>query len=338
MKKNTTIYDIAKALNITVSTVSRALNGFPAISENTRRLVAETAKKLNYSPNRLASALKSGKSFIVGVIVPSVQSHFFASVIHSIEEGLKDSGYRIILYQSNELVENEIKGVKTLLEAQVDGIIASLSLGTEDDISHFQSIIAQQKPLVLFDRISTKLKVPTVTLNDFNAGFLAAQHLIDQGYKKIAFITTAQPIKTFTDRLEGYREAMKINQLPIDAEHIVFGGLSIKDGRYGAAKLLMAETMPEAIITADDYTALGVLKQLKEVDEIPPKIGLIGFSNEAFSAYISPALSTVDQHPNLMGRGCAELFLQMVTKNHPYDDICHLVLEPTIIKRQSSNL
>ena len=338
MKKNTTIYDIAKALNITVSTVSRALNGFPAISENTRRLVAETAKKLNYSPNRLASALKSGKTFIVGVIVPSVQSHFFASVIHSIEEGLKDSGYRIILYQSNELVENEIKGVKTLLEAQVDGIIASLSLGTEDDISHFQGIIAQQKPLVLFDRISTKLKVPTVTLNDFNAGFLATQHLIDQGYKKIAFITTVQPIKTFTDRLEGYREAMKVNQLPIDPDHIVFGGLSIKDGRYGAAKLLRAETIPEAIIAADDYTALGALKKLKEVNEIPPKIGLIGFSNEAFSAYISPALSTVDQHPNLMGRGCAELFLQMIKKNHPYDDICHLVLEPTIIKRQSSNL
>jgi LacI family transcriptional regulator len=129
LKKNTTIYDIAKALNITVSTVSRALNGFPAISENTRRLVAETAKKLNYSPNRLASALKSGKTFIVGVIVPSVQSHFFASVIHSIEEGLKDSGYRIILYQSNELVENEIKGVKTLLEAQVDGIIALFITG-----------------------------------------------------------------------------------------------------------------------------------------------------------------------------------------------------------------
>jgi LacI family transcriptional regulator len=192
--------------------------------------------------------------------------------------------------------------------------------------------------LVLFDRISTKLKVPTVTLNDFNAGFLAAQHLIDQGYKKIAFITTVQPIKTFTDRLEGYREAMKINQLPIDADHIVFGGLSIKDGKYGAAKLLSAKTIPEAIITADDYTALGVLKQLKEVNEIPPKIGLIGFSNEAFSAYISPALSTVDQHPNLMGRGCAELFLQMIKKNHPYDDICHLVLEPTIIKRQSSNL
>src|SRR5690606_24436278 len=157
LKKKTTIYDIAKELNITVSTVSRALSGFPAISEATRNMVIETAKKLNYSPNKLASALKSGKTFIVGVIVPSVQAHFFASVIHSIEKGLKDSGYRIILYQSNESVENEINGVKTLLEAQVDGIMASISLETTD-VSHFQEIIKQNKPLILFDRVSTELK------------------------------------------------------------------------------------------------------------------------------------------------------------------------------------
>lgn len=336
LKKNTTIYDIAKVLNVTVSTVSRALNGFPAISEKTRKRVFETAEKLNYSPNRLASALKSGKTFIVGVIVPSVQSHFFASVIHSIEEGLKDSGYRIILYQSNELVEDEIKGVKTLLEAQVDGIIASLSLETADNVSHFQNMIKQNKPLVLFDRVSTKLKVPTITLNDFRAGFLVTEYLIQLGYKKIAFITTIQPIKIFIDRLEGYRAAMKAFNLPIHDEHIIFGGLSIKDGRYGASKLLRAEVIPEAIIAGDDFTALGVLKKLKEVNETPPKIGLVGFSNEAFSAYVSPSLSTVDQHPNQMGLDCAEMFLQMIKQGNPYDDIRNLVFEPTLVERQST--
>ncbi len=335
MKKKTTIYDIAKELNITVSTVSRALSGFPAISETTRQTVIDAAKRLNYSPNKLASALKSGKTYIVGVIVPSVQAHFFASIIHSIEEGLKDSGYRIILYQSNESVENEIKGVKTLLEAQVDGIMASLSLET-DDISHFQEIIKQNKPLILFDRISPGLKVPTVTLNDFRAGFLATQHLIDQGYKKIAFVTTMHQIKIFNDRLEGFREAMKVNNLPVNEDRLIFGGLSIKDGRYGAGKLLRGNNMPDAIIAGDDFTALGIIKKLKEVDRIPPEIGVIGFANEAFSAYITPSLSTVDQHPNQMGLDCAEMFLQMVKQNNPYEDIRHVTLEPTIVERQST--
>lgn len=336
MKKKTTIYDIAKELNITVSTVSRALSGFPAISEVTRQLVVDTAKKLNYSPNRLASALKSGKTFIVGVIVPSVQAHFFASVIHSIEEGLKGSGYRIILYQSNESAENEINGVRTLLEAQVDGIMASISLET-DDVSHFQEIIQQNKPLILFDRVSTKLNVPTVTLNDFRAGFLATQHLIDQGYKNIAFVTTLHKVKIFTDRMEGFRAAMKANQLPVNEDQLILGGLSINDGRWGADQLLSKKTLPDAIIAGDDFTALGIIQKLKEENQVPPKIGVIGFANEAFSAYITPSLSTVDQHPNQMGLECAQMFMQMIKQgSNPYHEVRNVILEPTIVERAST--
>lgn len=335
MKKKTTIYDIAKELNITVSTVSRALSGFPAISDATKKAVIETAKKLNYSPNRLASALKSGKTHIIGVIVPSVQAHFFASIIHSIEEGLKDSGYRIILYQSNESVENEINGVRTLLEAQVDGIMASLSLETQD-VSHFAEIVKQNKPLVLFDRVNPALKVPTVTLDDFGAGYLATQHLIDQGYKKIAFITTVHQIKIFNDRLKGYKAALEANSLPVLEENIIYGGLSIKDGRFGAGKLLRGKHKPDAIIAGDDFTALGVIKKLKEVDETPPQIGVIGFANEAFSAYITPNLSTIDQHANQMGSECAKMFLKMIAEENPYQNIDHVVLNPTVVERQST--
>lgn len=335
MKKKTTIYDIAKELNITVSTVSRALSGFSAISETTRAAVIEMAKKLNYSPNRLASALKSGKTYIIGVIVPSVQAHFFASIIHSIEEGLKNSGYRVILYQSNESVENEINGVKTLLEAQVDGIIASMSLETEDT-SHFSEIIKQNKPLIIFDRLNVNLNVPTVTLDDFKAGYIATQHLIEKGYKNIAFITTIYQIKIFNDRLNGYKAALKDNNLPVLDSNIILGGLSIKDGRFGASKLMRLAHKPDAIIAGDDFTALGVIKKLKEIDEIPPKIGVIGFANEAFSAYITPNLTTIDQHANQMGSECAKMFLKMIQQENPYQDIKHVVLEPTLIERQST--
>jgi len=335
LKKKTTIYDIAKELNITVSTVSRALSGFSAISETTREAVFETAKKLNYSPNRLASALKSGKTYIIGVIVPSVQAHFFASIIHSIEEGLKDSGYRVILYQSNESVENEINGVKTLLEAQVDGIIASMSLETED-ASHFAEVVKQNKPLILFDRVNVDLNVPTVTLDDFKAGYIATQHLINQGYKNIAFVTTVHQIKIFENRLKGYKSALTDNGFKVKDENIIFGGLSIKDGRFGASKLMRYENKPDAIIAGDDFTALGVIKKLKEINEAPPKIGVIGFANEAFSAYITPNLSTIDQHPNQMGTECSKMFLKMIQQENPYKDIKHVVLDPTMVERQST--
>lgn len=337
MNKKTTIYDIAKELNVTVSTVSRALSGFPAISDATRKAVLETAKKLNYSPNKLASALKSGRTYIIGVIVPSVQAHFFASIIHSIEEGLKDSGYRVILYQSNESVASEINGVKTLLEAQVDGIMASLSLETEN-VDHFTEIIKQNKPLILFDRVHEKLNVPTVTLDDFKAGYMAAKHLIDQGYKNIAYVTTIHQIGIFNDRLNGYKAALADHGLPFKEDNIIFGGLSIKDGRFGAGKLMRSADKPDAIIAGDDFTALGVIKKLKEIDETPPQIGVIGFANEAFSAYITPNLSTIDQHPNQIGAACAKLFLSMVQQSKPYHQINHIVIDPSLVARQSTEL
>lgn len=337
MNKKTTIYDIAKELGITVSTVSRALSGFPAISKATRKAVEEVAERLNYSPNKLASALKSGKTFIVGVIVPSVEAHFFATIIHSIEEGLKDSGYRIILFQSKESLENEIKGVKTLLEAQVDGIMASMSLET-DDLAHFEEIIKQNKPLIIFDRVNQQINVPTITLNDYRAGYIATEHLVKQGYRNIAFVTTLHQIKIFKDRLEGYKDALKDSGFAIKEENIIFGGLSIKDGRYGAGRLLRLQDRPDAIIAGDDFTALGVIKKLKETGASPPKIGVMGFANEAFSAYITPTLSTVDQHPAQMGRKCAEMFLQMIAQKKPYDNIRNIILEPTIVDRQSTDM
>jgi LacI family transcriptional regulator len=335
LKKKITIYDIAKELNITVSTVSRALSGFPAISDTTREAVMNTAKRLNYSPNRLASALKSGKTYIIGVIVPSVQAHFFASIIHSIEEGLKDSGYRVILFQSNESLQNEINGIKTLMEAQVDGIMASVSLETQHT-NHLKEVVKQNKPLILFDRVPEELNVPTITLDDFKAGYIATQHLIDQGYRKIAFVTTSHQVKVFTDRLKGYKAALKANNLPIEDDRIIFGGLSIKDGRFGAGKLMRKTNPPDAIIAGDDFTALGVIKKLKELNLTPPQIGVIGFANEAFSAYITPNLSTIDQHANQMGTECAKMFLKMISQKNPYNDIAHIILAPSLVERQST--
>lgn len=336
LKKKATIYDIAKELNITVSTVSRALNGFRSISEATRKAVLETAERLNYSPNKLASSLKSGRTNTIGVIVPSTEVHFFASVIHSIEHVLKNNGYNILLYQSNESLENEINGVKTLLEGQVDGIIASISLET-NDVSHFQNMIKQNKPLVLFDRAHADLKAPSVTLDDFKAGYIATEHLIQKGYKKIGFITTNRQIQIFNDRFQGYRAALKDNNIVFVEDRVIFGGLSIKDGRYGAGRLLRLEDGLDAIIAGDDFTALGVIKKLKETNNIPPEIGVIGFSNETFSAFITPSLSTIDQQSNKMGTETAHMFLKMINGEVTYNKTEHIILEPLLVERQSTD-
>lgn len=336
MKKKTTIYDIAQELNVTVSTVSRALSGFPAISAATRSAVFEAAKRLNYSPNKLASALKSGKTYTIGVIVPSVEAHFFASIIHSIEETLKINGYRIILYQSKELLENEINGVKTLMEAQVDGIMASMSLQT-DDVAHFQEVIDAQKPLILFDRINQTLQAPTVTLNDYSAGYLAAEHLINRGYKNIALLTTKNQIRIFAERLRGFKDALLNNHLVLNQDCVVFEGLSIEDGMHQTEKLLKNNPEVDAIVAADDFTALGAIKKLRELKKLPPEIAVIGFANEAFAEHITPDLSTINQFPAQIGEACAEMFMNMITSEKPYEQIRHIVIEPQVIARGSTN-
>ena len=155
-------------------------------------------------------------------------------------------------------------------------------------------------------------------------------------YTKPSGRTTNHKIKIFSERLEGYKQALKLHNLPINDEDIILGGLSIKDGRFGVSKLLRNEFRPDAIISGDDFTALGAVKKLKEVGLAPPLIAVMGFANEIFSPYVTPSLSTVDQHPNLIGYECAKLFLDMIKQRSPYEKISKIVIEPTIVDRQST--
>ncbi|MCD8539772.1 MAG: LacI family transcriptional regulator [Leadbetterella sp.] len=336
MKKKVTIYDIARELNITVSTVSRALNDSRSISTDTKDLVRAMAQKLNYSPNKLAASLKSGKTFTIGVIVPSTRVQFFASVIHSIELTLKAAGYGILLYQTNESLENEKQGVKTLLEAQVDGIIASLSLETSGDISHFETVIRQGKALVLFDRTMENFNVPSVTLNDFQAGYIAAEHLLKKNFTNITFIAPPQKISIFKQRVEGCLAALQSYGVPIHENTVRYRTLSIEGGKAEIQSILDSCPLPDAIIAGDDFTALGVLKQLKERGVAPGRVAVMGFANEVFSEFITPSLTTIEQQPHKMGAECARIFLEMVKKKNPYENPEKVVLEPILVEREST--
>jgi len=337
VSKKTTIYDIAKALDITISTVSRSLNNSKLISDETKEKVLAMADKLNYRPNKLASSLSSGKSNTIGVIIPNANIQFFSSVINSLEQTLQQEGYSVLLYQSNESYVSDLSGIRTLLEAQVAGIIISPSLETYD-FDFLNKAKSENIPIIQFDRVHNNLDIPSVSINDFKAGYLATKHLIDQGYKRIGYISTNSTIQIFSERFKGYKQALLDHNISIEEDLIILDDLSIQGGIDGARKLMHANTKPDAIISGDDFTALGIIKELSSIKITPPQIGVIGFANQTFSAYITPSLSTIDQQAEAMGKACAQLFLEIVNSKNKEPKNKKIILDPILVQRESTTI
>ena len=335
--KKITILDIAKELNITFSTVARALNDHPAISATTKQAVRETAERLGYRANKVASSLRSGKTKIVGVLVPRLDVSFFSSVVHGIEGVMNENGYTILLYQSQESIKQENRGIDTFLRSRVDGIIASISLETEDD-GGYAEIRDRNIPLAFFDRVPQGLDVPSVTIDDYRGGFMATEHLIQSGYRRIAHINQYRNINIFNERLRGYLDALRQYGLAVDESLIIKGDFSLEFGRQCVRDLLAKGVDFDAIFTLEDFTAMGVVQELKAVGKrIPEDVGVVGFANEAFTSLVSPTISTVDQCTVQMGEEIARLFLRLLEKGDYYKHKPEkIVLEPVLLIRESS--
>lgn len=332
-----TISDIARELNITAATVSRALNDHPAIKETTKKAVRDIAVKLNYQPNKLASSLRLGKSNIIGVIIPSAEINFFGSVVHGIEKVANENNYNVLIYQTNELYEFEKKGVQTFLRSQVDGVLASISKETIN-LDHYNEIKRRGVPLILFDRANDALDVSSVVVNDYAGAFAATKHLIEQGCKRIAHIGGQQHVSIFNQRLKGYIDALNVHNIPVNDDLIVYGKVSIESGRECMQNLLAGKQRPDGVFAVEDFTALGAIQSIKASQKkIPDEIAIIGFANEAFGEYITPSLSTVNQQTVSMGQEAANLFFEGMGKidGHKVKPR-KLVLEPELICRQSS--
>jgi len=332
-----TLQDIAKELNTTAATVSRALSGHAAISAQTKKAVLQAAKRLNYRPNNIASSLRLGKSRIIGVIIPSAEINFFGSVVHGIEKIANENNYTVLLYQSNELVDFEKKGIETFIRARVDGVLASISKES-GSTAHFTEIKKRGVPLVLFDRVDDKLGVPSVVVDDYLGAFKATQHLIDQGCTRIAHIGGQQHVQIFAQRFRGYRDALQRNSMDVNEELIVIGDVSIEGGRNCMNELWQRQVKPDGVFAVEDFTALGAMQALKAASvEIPAEVALIGFANEAFGEYITPSLSTVDQQTIRMGEEAARLFFTRSAAGRFYEQPSQkLVLEPVLLYRKSS--
>jgi LacI family transcriptional regulator len=335
-KEKATIHDIAEKLNITASTVSRALNDHPRISEATKIAVQKAAQKLNYQPNNIAAALRNGRSNIIGIIVPFADRSFFSSIVRGIEEIANTARYNVMICQHYDKYEKEVAAVQALMNARVDGIIASFSKETLD-FSHYTKLKERGTPLILVDRGLDDLEVSQVVIDDFLGGYKATEHLIQQGCKRIAHFTNTRKISIYKDRLRGYREALIANGIQYDESLVLEGDLQLEDGRKSMQHLLQLPVMPDGIFSASALGAVGALQVLKENGiSVPNQVAIIGFSNELYTSFIEPSISTIEQHSERIGNAAAEIFLQEILNRNTKFIPQKIVLKPELLIRKSS--
>lgn len=328
--------DLAKELGVSMTTVSRALSDHYSIGPATKQKVLKLAKKLNYQPNQMAAALRKGKSKLIGVIVPYIEGRFFPSVVHGIETAARKAGFSVIICQSNEDVANERKNIETLLNAQVAGILVSLSRNTRD-FKHFEKVRKRGIPLVFFDRILEGDNVNAVVLNDREGAYQTTKHLLEQGCRRVAHFAGLQHLNIYKNRRQGYVDALRSFDLPLDEDLIIYSDMTLEQGTEGMKQLLALPNPPDGVFAAGDSAILGALQLLKNRGiRVPQDIALAGFSNEGFTAITEPMLTSVDQRCEEMGQATVRLFLELMeAKGTPFYQR-QVVLQPQLFIRESS--
>ncbi len=331
-----TIKDIARELNISPSTVSRALKDHPDISPSTKLAVNDLAKKLKYQPNSIALSLRKNKTDTIGIIIPEIVHFFFSTVISGIEDIAYEHGYNVIISQSNESYEREIFNTKAMLSHRVDGLLVSVSKETKD-FSHFQELQDRGIPIVFFDRISEKMEASCVVINDFQAAFDAVEHLISQGKKRIAHIYGDQNLLICKQRYAGYKAALEKYNLPADESLTAYApDLDFDEVRTITGGLLDAK--PDGLFAHNDMVAYGAMMEIKHREmAIPDDIAIIGFSNWRFSSLVEPGLSSMSQSGYEMGQEAALLFMeQLEKKDEPFEPIVKTLDAKLVIRGSTS--
>ncbi|WP_411028955.1 LacI family DNA-binding transcriptional regulator [Spongiimicrobium sp. 3-5] len=328
------IKDIAKITGLSVATISRVFNDSPLVSQKTKTKVLQTARELDYQPNMMAAALRSGKSKIIGVIVPEVNNNFFSSIINGIEQKVSDLGYNIIISQSHESEKNESAALQSFAQLNTDGVLMSLSKETTD-FSQIRKLIRGKIPIVFFDRAPEIEQVNSVVLDDYQGAFLATQHLIDQGCKHIVHIAGDVNVSIFNERRLGFSGAMKKNGITCNKKNIIELYWNIQADKTLLKEYLAQNKSTDGIFVFGDEGCLYVMNILKELGvDIPGQIKLIGFGNADYSAFVNPAISTIDQKCAEMGLWAAEILLKNLGSDQA--TFSKRVLSPELIVRDST--
>lgn len=331
-----TILDIARKMNVTPSTVSRALSGSGRISRQTVEEVHRVAKELNYQRNQVASALRQGNTKMIGVMLPRIDRYYFASVVRNIEQVAQEHGYTVMMMQSNEDRELERVNLDAMLRAQVSGIIASVGLYT-DDHAIYAEVNHRGVPLVLFDRILKKVTASRVTTDDYRGGFLATEHLIQQGCRKLIHLAGVQNLYIYQERQRGFVDALRANGLPFDENiNILKTSNQTEEGKVNVATRIRQGPTFDGIFSASDWGAVGAMIACRAAGlSVPGDVAVAGFSNEPFTEYLTPNLTTIDQQSAEIGIRAARESLRLIEQD---DDsrTQDIVLEPRLIVRASS--
>lgn len=338
-KQRVTIKDIARELKISTSTVSRALADKWDVNPDTRKAVVELAERWNYHPNPMSLSLKQQQSMLIGVVIPEFINSFFPEVIMGIESVLRPKGYQVVISQSNESYENELENLKMLESKMVDAFLISVTKETKN-IDYFNHLIEHQIPVVFFNRICPDLQAPAVVIDDYKWAFLAVEHLIKEGRKRIVHLSGQENLQLSKDRKQGYIDALKRHGIPVDERLIIPSGVMMEMGIMGAYRILELETLPDAVFAVNDPIAIGAMKTLqKQGIRIPEDIAVVGFTESKMALIVEPNLTTVEQPTFEMGKAAAELLLEQIKnvaeeKKVPFKRV---VLDAKLNVRESSS-
>lgn len=335
-RKEITIYDIARKLDISSATVSRGLNNHFSVSKKTHKQIIETAKLMGYRSNLFAKNLRRQKTRTLGVIVQTLNSNFIASVLSGIEKVANKAGYNLIISQSQESESKEIMNVDTMFNRRVDGLIVSLAFDTKD-VSHFDSFFEKNIPVVFFDRISYGKSSTNVVIDNFNAGYEATTHLIEQGCKRIAHITGNLTRNVYADRMKGYREALLQKNILFDEKYVIVNNMDEQSAIEASKELIAMKPMPDGIFVANDNCAAVCMQALKEAGySIPKDIAIVGFNNDIISRVVNPKLSTINYPGQEMGEIVANALVNHLEGTANLNSTSTIIIKSELITRESS--
>lgn len=333
-KKPITIKDLARILNISVSTVSRALRDTFDVNQETKEKVLALAAELNYKPNFNATGLAKGSTRNIGIITPHITNYYFSTVITGIQELAFEKGFKIILFVTNDSPERELEIIESIAITSLDGLLVSTSCNT-DECAHFQELIDEGLPVVFFDRAPNEIEASKVVQDDYRGAFQGTTHLIENGYKKIAHIAGPKGLAFTANRLQGYLDALSNHHIAVNENWIIHSGFSQLHGEEDCDRLLALEDRPDAIFAVNDRKAIGAMLSLKKHHiTIGAEFGVVGFTNDPISTIISPSLTTIAEPAFEIGQKSCELLIKHITKT--YFEGENIVLPNHLIIRQSS--
>jgi len=339
MRRKVTLKQIAKELDVSISTVSKSLRDSPEISEDTRQKVQAFAKLYNYKPNNIALSLKNKKTKTICIIIPEIIHHFFATVISGVEHIANENGYNVIVCLSDESFDKEVINMEMLASGSIDGFIMSLSKETQQkrDFHHITEVINQGMPVVMFDRVTNDILCDKVIIDDNLAAFNATQYLIDKGFKKIGLVTTVDYVSVGKLRTEGYLKALKSNDIKVDENLIV--KIEDTDNFESHIELMLSNHDLDAIFAVNEIFAVTAIKLASKLGKkVPEDISIIGFTDGIISKYSSPSITTVSQNGVKMGEKAAKMLIEKLEiEEEDYEEQYKTeVIETELVEREST--